>query len=56
MEGIKVPIGRMRTYLASARVADPESFRRELDSQRVPPFALRLVPGDSDKGQRVLVP
>ena len=56
MEGNKVSIGRMRTYLASARVADPESFRKELASQRVPPLALRLVPGNSDKGQRVLVP
>ena len=56
LDGIKVPLGRMRTHLESARVADLESLRRELASGWIPPLALRLVPGNSDKGQKVLVP
>ena len=55
MEGVRVEIGRMRTYLASARLDDPESFRQDLADDRISPLALRLVPGDSDKGQRVLL-
>ena len=56
LDGIKVPLGRMRTHLESVRVADLESLRRELASGWIPPLALRLVPGNGDKGQKVLVP
>ena len=54
LEGVEIPIGRIRTHIPSARLADPESVQRALASGSVPP--LRLVPGDSDKAQRVLVP
>ena len=54
-EGGKVPIGCMRTILESARLADPESFRQDLTADRISPLAVRLVPGDSDKAQKVLV-
>ena len=54
-EGGKVPIGRMRTVLESARLADPGSFRQDLSTDRLSPLAVRLVPGDSNKAQRVLV-
>ena len=54
-EGGKVPIGRMRTILESARLADLESFRQDLTADRLSPLAVRLVPGDSNKAQRVLV-
>ena len=53
MEGVTLPIGRIRTHVESARLADPEGVRRALDSGSVPP--LRLVPGDSNKAQRVVV-
>ena len=53
--GGKVPIGRMRTILESAHLADPESLRQDLTADRISPLAVRLVPGDSDKAQRVLV-
>ena len=54
LEGVKIPIGRVRTHIPSARLADLESVRRNLPSGLVP--SLRLVPGDSDKAQKVLVP
>ena len=54
-EGGKVPIGRMRTILESARLVDLESFRQDLTADRLSPLAVRLVPGDSNKAQRVLV-
>ena len=54
-EGGKVPIGRMRSILESARPADPETFRQNLTANRIFPLAVRLVPGDSDKGRRMLV-
>ena len=54
-EGGKVPIGRMRSILESARLADPETFRQNLTDDSISPLAVRLVPGDSDKGHRVLV-
>ena len=54
LQGGEIPIGRVRTHLLSARLADPESVRRDLESGAVP--RLRLVPGDSDKAQQVLVP
>ena len=53
LEGIKFPIGRVRTHILSARLADLESVHSNLASGLVP--SLRLVPGDSDKAQRVLV-
>ena len=53
LEGVKIPIGRVRTHIPSARLADPESVHSNLASGLVP--SLRLVPGDSDKAQRVLV-
>ena len=51
LQGVEIPIGRIRTHTPSARLADPEYVQRELASGSVPP--LRLVPGDSDKAQRV---
>ena len=53
LEGITIPIGRVRTHVESARLADPRAVQRALTSGLVP--HLRLVPGDSDKAQRVLV-
>ena len=53
LQGVEIPIGRIRTHIPSARLADPELVQRDLASGSVPP--LRLVPGDSDKAQRVLV-
>ena len=53
LEGVEIPIGRIRTHIPSARLADPESVRRDLASGSVPP--LRLVPGDTDQAQRVRV-
>ena len=53
IEGLEIPIGRIRTHIPSARIADPESVQRDLRSGSSP--SLRLVPGDSDQGQRVLV-
>ena len=53
LQGGKIPIGRVRTHVLSARLADCESFKRDLASGLVP--TLRLVPSDSDKAQRVLV-
>ena len=53
LEGVKTPIGRVQTHIPSARLADLESVRRSLASGVVP--SLRLVPGDSDKAQKVLV-
>ena len=54
VEGLEIPIGRVRTHIPSARLADPEGVRRELASGLVP--QLRLVPGDSDQAHKVLVP
>ena len=53
LEGKTIPIGRVRTSLESARLADPEGVRRALKSGSVQ--CLRLVPGDTDKGERVVV-
>ena len=53
LQGGKIPIGRVRTHVPSAHLADCESVKRDLASGLVP--TLRLVPGDSDKAQRVLV-
>ena len=51
--GVEIPVGLIRTHIPSARLADPESVQRDLASGLVP--SLRLVPGDSDQGQRFLV-
>ena len=53
LEGGTIPIGRIRTHVESARLADPGAVQRALKSGLVP--NLRLVPGDSDKAQLVLV-
>lgn len=53
MEGVRIPIGRVRTYIETARLAHPETVQRALTSGSV--THLLLLPGDSDKGQRVLV-
>ena len=53
LEDGTIPIGRIRTHVESARLADPEAIRRDLKSGLVP--KLRLVPGDSDKAWQVLV-
>ncbi len=54
LEDVTIPIGRIRTYFPSARLADLEGIQRTLSSGLVPD--LRLVPGDSDQAQCVLVP
>ena len=53
MEGVKVPIGRVRTHISSARLADPGAVERALTSGQV--SHLRLVPGDIDEARRVMV-
>ena len=53
MEGIRIPIGRVRTHIETARLADPETVQRAVRSGSV--SHLRLVPGDSDRGQRAVV-
>ena len=50
LEGVNIPIGRIRTSFESVRLADPESVLRALKS--VSALDLRLVPGDSNKAQR----
>ncbi len=54
LEEVTIPIGRVRTHFPSARLADPEVTQRDLSFGLVP--ELRLVPGDGDKAQSVLVP
>lgn len=54
MEGVRIPIGCVRTHLETARLADPETVQRAVRSGSV--SHLRLIPGDSDKGQRIRVP
>ena len=53
MEGVRVPIGRVRTHIEEARLANPETVQRALLSGSV--SHLRLVPGDSDKAKQVVV-
>ena len=53
MEGVRIPIGRVRTHIETVRLANPETVQRALISGSV--SHLRLVPGGSDKGQRVVV-
>ena len=47
MEGVRIPIGRVRTHIEEARLADPETVQRALLSGSV--SHLRLLPGASDK-------
>ena len=56
LQGVHIPIGKIRTYLPSARSVDPESIQPMLASRLQAPFPLRLVPGDNDEARRVLVP
>ena len=53
MEGVRISIGRIRTHIETARLADPEAVQRALISGSVSDIC--LVPGDSNKGQRVVV-
>ena len=53
LEGATISMGRIRTHIESARLADPEDVRSALKSGSVP--RLRLIPGDSDKALRVAV-
>ena len=53
MEGVRIPIGRVRTHIETVRLANPETVQRALISGSV--SHLRLVQGGSDKGQRVVV-
>ncbi len=52
LEGLNIPVGRIRTHVQSARLADPEAVRESLMSGLVP--SLRMIPGDTDVAQRVL--
>ena len=53
LDGATIPIGRVRTQIESARLADPAGVRRTVEYGLVP--RLRLVPGDNNKASRVLV-
>ena len=53
LEGVTVAIVRTQTHLESARLANLGAVERALTSGSVP--HLNLVPGESDKGQRVAV-
>ena len=54
LEGVTVAIVRTQTHLESARLANPGAVERALTSGAVP-HLINLVPGESDKGQRVAV-
>ena len=54
MEGVRIPIGRVRTHIGTARLAEPGTVQRAVRNGSV--SHLRLVPGDSDKGVRSVVP
>ncbi len=54
MEGVRIPIGRIRTHIETARLADPETVQRAVKSGSA--SHLHLIPGDSDKGVRIVVP
>ena len=53
LDGVTMPIGRIRTYIESARLVDPVAVQLALKSGLLP--KLHLVPGDSNKAERVLV-
>ena len=54
MEEVKIPIGRVRTHIESARLANAEAVHQSLTSGLIP--VLRLVPDSSDRAHRVVVP
>ena len=54
LEEATIRLGRIRTYYESARLVNPETVKRAVESGSVP--HLQLIPGDSNKGQRTLVP
>ena len=54
LEGAKIPIGKIRTIIDSARLENPRAVRQALESGGVP--HLRFVPGANDKAQRFVVP
>lgn len=54
LDGEVVPIGRIRTHIPSAQLADAGTVRQALAGGAVPP--LRLVPGGSDESRQFLLP
>ena len=54
LEGQRIPMGRIRTYFESVRIADLSAVRQAAASDS--PLHLQLVPGNNNKGQRVLMP
>ena len=54
LEEATIPIGRVRTYIESARLADPGEVQRALASGSL--THLRLVPGNSNRAQQFVVP
>ena len=53
-EGVKIPMGKVRTYCQSAYLANTECVRKALEAGAKP--RLQLVPGNSDIAQQVIVP
>ena len=53
LDGVTIPIGRIRTHIESARLVDPVAMGRALESGLLP--KLHLVPGNSNRAERVLV-
>ena len=53
LEGATIPIGRVRTHIESARLADPGEVQQALTSGSL--SHLRLVPGGNNKAQQFLV-
>ena len=54
LEGSTIPIGRIRTEIASAILADHEPVREKLASGSM--AEARLVPGETDTGRRFVAP
>ena len=53
LEGGTIPMGRIRTYIESARLADPGGVRHALESGSV--ARVQLVPGDSNKAKQIRI-
>ena len=53
VEGLRIPIGRVRTHIETAQLADPEAVRRAMTSDSI--LHLRLVPGDSNSLHRIVL-
>ena len=53
IEGIRIPIGRVRTHIESARLSDPSAVRQAVKSGSL--SQLKLVPADSNRLQRAVV-